>query len=217
MMSKIPVAICFLGPPASGKGTMAQRVYDIYSYPCVSPGNIFKSMRSDDSELANLVRESCKDGGLCPNWLTNRVVLEESKKLIDCGAEYITLDGFPRTLEQLDFLLENYDIKYFLNSSTHYMTMMRMVINRRNCKVCKSVFSVLNPACYCETMPDPSEWEKRWDDTPEFFAKRYQVFKKETLPVIEAVKSFKNYIKLDLIKDTRSFDILSKKLSQTAM
>jgi adenylate kinase family enzyme len=66
-------------------------------------------------------------------------------------------------------------------------------------------------------MPGPSEWEKRWDDTPEFFAKRYQVFKKETLPVIEAVKSFKNYIKLDLIKDTRSFDILSKKLSQTAM
>ena len=41
MMSKIPVAICFLGPPASGKGTMAQKIYDAYSYPYVSPGNIF--------------------------------------------------------------------------------------------------------------------------------------------------------------------------------
>jgi adenylate kinase len=213
-MSKIPVAICFLGPPASGKGTMAQKIYDTYSYPYVAPGNIFKSMRSEDTELANLVRESCKDGGLCPNWLTNKVVLEESKKLIDSGAEYITLDGFPRTLDQLDFLLENYDIKYFLHSSTHYMTMMRMVINRRNCKVCKNVFSVLNPVCHCETMPDPLEWEKRWDDTPEFFAKRYQVFKKETLPVIEAVKSFENYIKLDLIKNEDSLKIVTDLLKQ---
>ena len=63
-MSKIPVAICFLGPPASGKGTMAQKIYDTYSYPYVAPGNIFKSMRSEDTELANLVRESCPPDSL---------------------------------------------------------------------------------------------------------------------------------------------------------
>ena len=210
-MTKIPVAICFLGSPASGKGTMASKIQEHLGYPSVSPGNIFKSIREQKTETAELVRESVKDGGLCPTWLTNKIVLEESQRLIESGAKYITLDGFPRTLDQLDFLLENYDIKYFLHSATHYMTMRKLVTNRRSCKDCKAVFSCLNPQAACSkkcNILDSSTWETRWDDTPEFFAKRYQVFKKETEPVILAVKDRSNYIKLDLIKNEDSLKIL---------
>ena len=210
-MTKIPVAICFLGSPASGKGTMASKIQEHLDYPSVSPGNIFKSIREQKTETAELVRESVKDGGLCPTWLTNKIVLEESQRLIESGAKYITLDGFPRTLDQLDFLLENYDIKYFLHSATHYMTMRKLVTNRRSCKDCKAVFSCLNPQAACSkncNILDSSTWETRWDDTPEFFAKRYQVFKKETEPVILAVKDRSNYIKLDLIKNEDSLKIL---------
>jgi len=210
-MTKIPVAICFLGSPASGKGTMASKIQEQLGYPSVSPGNIFKSIRDQKTETAELVRESVKDGGLCPTWLTNKIVLEESQRLIESGAKYITLDGFPRTLDQLDFLLENYDIKYFLHSATHYMTMRKLVTNRRSCKDCKAVFSCLNPQAACSkncNILDSSTWETRWDDTPEFFAKRYQVFKKETEPVILAVKDRSNYIKLDLIKNEDSLKIL---------
>ena len=210
-MTKIPVAICFLGSPASGKGTMASKIQEHLGYPSVSPGNIFKSIRDQKTETAELVRESVKDGGLCPTWLTNKIVLEESQRLIESGAKYITLDGFPRTLDQLDFLLENYDIKYFLHSATHYMTMRKLVTNRRSCKDCKAVFSRLNPQAACSkncNILDSSTWETRWDDTPEFFAKRYQVFKKETEPVILAVKDRSNYIKLDLIKNEDSLKIL---------
>jgi adenylate kinase len=210
-MTKIPVAICFLGSPASGKGTMASKIQEHLGYPSVSPGNIFKSIRDQKTETAELVRESVKDGGLCPTWLTNKIVLEESQRLIESGAKYITLDGFPRTLDQLDFLLENYDIKYFLHSATHYMTMRKLVTHRRSCKDCKAVFSCLNPQAACSkncNILDSSTWETRWDDTPEFFAKRYQVFKKETEPVILAVKGRSNYIKLDLIKNEDSLKIL---------
>lgn len=210
-MTKIPVAICFLGSPASGKGTMASKIQEHLGYPSVSPGNIFKSIRDQKTETAELVRESVKDGGLCPTWLTNKIVLEESQRLIESGAKYITLDGFPRTLDQLDFLLENYDIKYFLHSATHYMTMRKLVTNRRSCKDCKAVFSCLNPQATCSkncNILDSSTWETRWDDTSEFFAKRYQVFKKETEPVILAVKDRSNYIKLDLIKNEDSLKIL---------
>jgi adenylate kinase len=210
-MTKIPVAICFLGSPASGKGTMASKIQEHLGYPSVSPGNIFKSIRDQKTETAELVRESVKDGGLCPTWLTNKIVLEESQRLIESGTKYITLDGFPRTLDQLDFLLENYDIKYFLHSATHYMTMRKLVTNRRSCKDCKAVFSCLNPQAACSkncNILDSSTWETRWDDTPEFFAKRYQVFKKETEPVILAVKDRSNYIKLDLIKNEDSLKIL---------
>jgi adenylate kinase len=214
-MSKIPVSVCFLGAPASGKGTMASKIEKRLGHPSVSPGGIFKNIREQSGETADLVRESLKDGGLCPNWLTNQLVLEESKKLIDNGAKLITLDGFPRTLDQLDFLLENFDVKIFLHCSTHYQTMKKLVINRRSCKTCKAVFSSLNPPEECSAIcniKDESTWEKRWDDTPEFFAKRYKVFKRETYPVVLAVKNFDNYLKLDLIKDKTSLDLLISKL-----
>lgn len=69
----------------------------------------------------------------------------------------------------------------------------------------------MNPQAPCSkncNILDYSTWEIRWDDTPEFFAKRYQVFKKETEPVILAVKDRSNYIKLDLIKNEDSLKIL---------
>ena len=207
--NKIPVAIVFLGPPASGKGTASAYFYKEFNYQSVSPGAIFKQLREEDSETAQLVRETVKDGGLCPDWLTNKLVLEESTKLIKKGAKSITLDGYPRTVEQLDFLMENYDVKLFVHSNTHWMTMKKMVVNRRNCKHCKTLFSALEPIKCCSKkeckIDDQSNWEIRWDDTAEFFGKRYNVYKKETLPVIDKVKNFNNYIKLDLIKDELAY------------
>lgn len=216
-MFKIPVSICFLGAPASGKGTLASKIQKKFDHPSVSPGLIFKNIRDQDGETAELIRESTKDGGLCPTWLTNRVVMEESKKLIQNGADYITLDGFPRRLDQLEFVLENFEVKYFLYCNSDYQTLKKMVVNRRSCKICKNIFSLLNlpEACgeNCD-IQNPETWEKRWDDTPELFEKRYQVYKKETFPVVSAVKNLKNFIEFDLIKDLESSDKIYNLLSR---
>jgi len=217
MISKIPVSICFLGAPASGKGTMAAKIQKEFNYPSVSPGNIFKNIREQKGETADLVRESIKDGGLCPSWLTNKIVMEESKKLIDNGAEFITLDGFPRKLDQLEYLLENFDIKYFLYCNTHYQTLKKLVLNRRNCMVCKTVFSALCVPGNCSescNIKDEKTWEKRWDDTPDLFSKRYKVYKNETYPVVTAVKDFDNFIEIDLIKDPDSLIKVRELLNQ---
>jgi len=69
---KIPVSVVFLGPPASGKGTTASFLEKEFNIKPLSPGNIFKKIRNENSELSTLVIESTKDGGLCPHWLTTR-------------------------------------------------------------------------------------------------------------------------------------------------
>lgn len=216
MIDKIPVSICFLGAPASGKGTMASKLQKSFGHPSVSPGLIFKNIKDQDSETAELVRESTKDGGLCPTWLTNQIVMEESKKLIENGAKYITLDGFPRRVDQLEYVLENFEVKYFLYCNTHYQTLKKMVLNRRSCKICKNVFSLIDLPENCGPNCDianPETWEKRWDDTPELFEKRYKVYKNETFPVILATKNLNNFIEFDLIKDNEAFDKIFKLLS----
>jgi adenylate kinase len=204
---KIPVSVVFLGPPASGKGTAASYLKDKHKIGSVSPGNIFKKIRSENSDLAKLVIESTKDGGLCPDWITNQVVLQEAENLISNGAKSITLDGFPRTEEQLLFLNENYDVGLFVYASTHWMTLRKMVSCRRICKTCSKVFSTKDlPNCndfmsdFC-AIKSENNWEQRWDDNPEFFAKRFKVYKKETLPVIKEVSKYSNFIKLDLLKN----------------
>lgn len=215
---KIPVSVVFLGPPASGKGTTASYLKDKHKVESVSPGNIFKKIRFEDSELSKLVIETTKDGGLCPDWLTNEVVKKEAEFLISKGAKSITLDGYPRTIEQLDFLNSNYDVKLFIYASTHWMTLKKMVSCRRNCKTCNKVFSTKNiPPCdnfNLETcaVKSKSNWEQRWDDTPEFFSKRFNVYKKETLPVIKEVSKYNNFVKLDLFQNN-SYEFIENYLN----
>lgn len=211
---KIPVSVVFLGPPASGKGTTASYLENQYNIKSISPGNIFKKIRNENSELSKLVIESTKDGGLCPDWLTNEIVKTESLNLIKLGAHSITLDGFPRTKQQLDFLNNNFDVKLFVYSSTHWMTLRKMATNRRNCKACNKVFSVNTiPSCYdlnsdCALI-SKQNWETRWDDHPDFFAKRYKTYKKETLPVIQEVSKYSNFIKIDLFNEENYEIIIS--------
>jgi adenylate kinase len=211
---KIPVSVVFLGPPASGKGTTASYLENQYNIKSVSPGNIFKKIRNENSELSKLIIESTKDGGLCPDWLTNEIVKTESLNLIKLGAHSITLDGFPRTKQQLDFLNKHFDINLFVYSSTHWMTLRKMATNRRNCKECNKVFSIntkltcLNSSSECALI-SKTNWETRWDDHPDFFAKRYNTYKKETLPVIKEVSKYSNFIKLDLFDEKNYETIIS--------
>lgn len=201
---KIPVSVVFLGPPASGKGTTASFLENNFGIKPVSPGNIFKQIRNEKSELSDLVIETTKNGGLCPDWLTNKIVKDESEKIIKKGAKSISLDGYPRTLEQLNFLNKNFSVKLFVYASTDLEKLKVIVDNRRNCKSCNKVFSCLhNFECdnsnkdFCAKFSDLN-WEKRWDDSSEFFHKRFEVYKSETLPVIDEVSRYENFIELDL-------------------
>jgi adenylate kinase len=204
---KIPVSVVFLGPPASGKGTTASFLEQKLNIKSISPGNIFKNIRNNNNELSKLVIDATKNGGLCPDWLTNELVKNESIKNINLGFNSISLDGYPRTIDQLNFLLKNFDVKMFVNSDTDFSKLKKMVVNRRNCKECKKVFSTMYDfQCdksnfeFCAKKSE-ANWEIRWDDTEEFFEKRYSVFKTETIPVIEKVKNFKNYFELDLLNE----------------
>lgn len=210
---KIPVAVVFIGPPGSGKGTTASRLQEDFKIKSLSPGEIFKNIRSQENELANLVIESTKDGGLCPDWLTNKIVEHESKKIIENGYTSISLDGYPRTIEQLEYLNTHFDVKLFVHANSDYNTLEKMITNRRNCKTCKKVFSKnLSFSCgeqdklYCAANSE-ANWEIRWDDNPELFQKRYTVYEKQTLPIIEKVCNLKNYMKLNLF-DEESYKVI---------
>lgn len=92
----------FLGPPLCGKGTQGKNLAKKYDYCIVSPGDIFRQEIKDNTELGLKVKNYVITGKLVPNKIVNDVI----KKYLDmpsCMSGFV-LDGFPRTMEQLEYL-----------------------------------------------------------------------------------------------------------------
>lgn len=96
-----------IGPPGAGKGTQAERMAGAFSIPAVSTGDIFRHNVKNKTPLGIQVQEFIDAGKYVPDSLTNAIVSDRLRQAD--AAEGFLLDGYPRTLEQvqeLDRLLE---------------------------------------------------------------------------------------------------------------
>jgi adenylate kinase len=94
--------LLIMGPPGAGKGTQASRIGEHYAIPAISTGDIFRGMRTQDTPLARQVQEIMASGAYVPDDVTNQVVASRLADA-DCGPGFL-LDGYPRTLQQVEYL-----------------------------------------------------------------------------------------------------------------
>lgn len=94
--------LLIMGPPGAGKGTQAQRIAEHYQIPAISTGDIFRAMQTADTPLARQVRDIMASGGYVSDDITNQIVAERLAQP-DCATGFL-LDGYPRTLGQVDTL-----------------------------------------------------------------------------------------------------------------
>jgi adenylate kinase len=94
--------LLIMGPPGAGKGTQAGRIGAHFGVPAISTGDMFRAMRGLDTPLAKQVQEIMASGAYVPDEVTNRVVAE--RLLADDCAKGFLLDGYPRTLQQVEYL-----------------------------------------------------------------------------------------------------------------
>ena len=91
--------IILLGPPGSGKGTMAALIEKKFSIPQISTGDMLRSNIREGTELGKKAKAFVNAGELVPDEVIIEAVKERISKS-DCESGYI-LDGFPRTIAQL--------------------------------------------------------------------------------------------------------------------
>ena len=94
--------LLIMGPPGAGKGTQAGRIGAHFDVPAISTGDMFRAMRTLDTPLAKQVQEIMASGAYVPDDVTNRVVAE--RLLADDCAKGFLLDGYPRTVQQVEYL-----------------------------------------------------------------------------------------------------------------
>ena len=97
-----------MGPPGAGKGTLAVVVAAALGIPHISTGDIFRANVSAGTPLGEEAQRYMNAGEYVPDSITNAMVRDRISH-DDCNPGFL-LDGYPRTLEQvneLDMMLQS--------------------------------------------------------------------------------------------------------------
>ena len=170
------------GAPMAGKGTLANLLAEEYKLPTISMGELLRNTTNP------MVKEYQARGEMVPMQIVLDVIKERLSQ-DDVKNGYI-LDGFPRTPEQLTAFVEQEiaDINVVVNLEVPYETLLERVTGRRTCKECGYIYNTSWGLGY-ETCPKcGGEWGIRSDDNEETYKTRFDVYMKETLPILEYFK-----------------------------
>ena len=107
--------IILIGIQGAGKSTQGNLLSEKLNIPYLSTGHIFREMAKEKTPLGRKVKEIMTAGLLQPDDLTVQVV-ESYLKRPEYKKGYI-MDGFPRTLEQVEKFGNNVDRVVCLNIS----------------------------------------------------------------------------------------------------
>ena len=94
--------LLIMGPPGAGKGTQAVALAERIGGAHVSTGDIFRANVKDQTELGRTAQEYMDAGRYVPDEVTNAMV--EDRLAHDDVRDAFILDGYPRTLDQVDTL-----------------------------------------------------------------------------------------------------------------
>ncbi|MFP5315433.1 MAG: adenylate kinase [Actinomycetes bacterium] len=91
-----------IGPPGSGKGTQAERISERLGIVAISTGDIFRANVKSGTPLGVEAGKYLDAGNFVPDSVTNGMVRDRlSETDVEQG---FLLDGYPRTIEQVDYL-----------------------------------------------------------------------------------------------------------------
>lgn len=185
------ISIVLIAPPAAGKGTQSELLVSEYGFAHISTGDMLREVAVYNNDIKAML----ESGDLISDDIVFELLLDRLKR-DDCRQGFI-LDGFPRTLDQAiryDSLMGSIGVT---NNVVFYLDvdkeiLYNRVVGRLVCPSCEHVFNEL----ISESMPKVkgicdncgSALVKRSDDNSETFERRYDVFNKNTLPVVNYYK-----------------------------
>jgi adenylate kinase len=182
--------IVLLGPPGSGKGTVASRLQDDFGFKHVSSGYWLRQEVESGSEMGRQMQVFLDKGELVPD----EIVLGFMKQRLEAELPQVSfvLDGFPRTIAQakaLDHWLERQglalDLVLFCQCSESII--IDRISGRRVCSSCGRGYHVRGMP---PQVPDVCDYCKaalvqRDDDTEPVVRQRFKVYSRLTRPLVD--------------------------------
>jgi adenylate kinase len=175
--------IILIGIQGSGKGTQAKLLNEKYGWEHITTGDLFRNNIEAATELGLKAKKFIDKGELVPDKYVFLIVKDALEKAVDG----FVLDGFPRNIEQVRFLQENFDIQQVVLLELSDDKAVERLMARRNCVICKKDYNILFKKPQREGICDVCGGEliMRDDDTEKAIRKRIEKFHNETNRVIE--------------------------------
>lgn len=177
------------GAPMAGKGTLANKLAEQYKIPTISMGDILRESIARGDKEGKLAQSYMERGEMVPTEVVAKMI--KSRLAQNDVKNGFILDGFPRTPDQLEIFIKEKvaNIDVVVSIDVTYDELLSRVVGRRTCKKCGYIYNTNWNLGY-ETCPKcGGEWGIRSDDNEETYKKRYEVYMKETLPILDYFKS----------------------------
>lgn len=179
--------LILLGPPGSGKGTVAEKLSKEFKLYHLSAGELLRKEARTNKTIAKIINK----GDLVPG----KLVVDIVKKKVKNKKNYI-LDGFPRDLEQAKLIKDlKIDLLIYLHLSEKQV--VQRLSGRRICKKGVHTYHIkyIPPKKKGICDYDQTKLIQRKDDTSKVIKERFKVYHKNTEPLIKYYK--KNLKKVD--------------------
>jgi adenylate kinase len=178
-----PMKLILLGPPGSGKGTIAQKLQKEFGWEQVSAGELLREEVKQKTTIGRTVQKYMEKGDLVPN----RFVVELMKLAVMEKKNFIW-DGFPRSIKQAA-PIKDIPINLVIFVDVPEKNVVERFSGRRVCPQGHGYhIKYLPPKKMGICDKDKLPLKKRKDDNPKVIKERFKVYHQETQPLIAYYK-----------------------------
>ncbi len=185
--------IILFGPPGSGKGTQADNLVRDYNLYKISTGDLLREEVKKESSLGNEIKKFI-DKGI---FVTDEIIKNLIENIISNKKYFnnIIFDGYPRNLNQaknLSILIKKYNQKIarVFSFKVDQNVVLKRLSGRQVCSKCGLIFNeFFNPSTENNHKCDSKFLQKRSDDNDKTVKIRFDIYNKETLPVLDFYKN----------------------------
>jgi adenylate kinase len=157
------VKLVIMGPPGAGKGTQAKVIAERLVVPPISTGDIFRANVTQRTELGREAKRYMDAGDYVPDAITNAMV--RARLAEPDAAEGFLLDGYPRTVSQVEEL--------------------DSMLAERGAALDAVLLLTVDREEVVERLARRARDEGRADDTVEVIRHRQDVYAEQTAPLVE--------------------------------
>jgi adenylate kinase len=181
--------LILLGPPGAGKGTQARLLVEHYDIPQLATGDMLRDAVAAQTDTGMKAKAIMEAGKLVSDEIVNAIV-SERLDAPDCENGFV-LDGYPRTLEQADALVEmmkqkGISLDCVIQLEVDDEQLIERVSGRYTCAVCgegyHDMFKAPNVEGVCDQCGS-TEFKRRSDDNADTMRTRLLTYYKATSPL----------------------------------
>jgi adenylate kinase len=188
----MPVVL-LLGPPGSGKGTQASFLKKYKpNFVHLATGDLIRQEIANKTSLGKKLKQYFNKGLLVPDNLVNDILRNTIENAFYRGSNSFILDGYPRTIEQLNELeriLQDYDLKidFVFYFKVDEAIVVERLSGRRVCPKCNEIYHIKNKPPKTPDKCDKCKKEliQREDDKEEIIRKRISEYIQKTTPLLK--------------------------------